>query len=275
MDILSRPVLSPDHRIHYGPDASQFGDLWIPAAGNKSPLPLVIFFHGGWWKSEYDLGHAGYLCRALKDAGIATWSVEYRRVGGTGGGWPQTFQDAAAGTDFVADLATKWPLDLTRVITMGHSAGGHLAFWVAGRHHLDPHSEIYQPPRVSMRGTIALAGAVDLRMTIDLAGESIFAHDKQEVYALMGGRPAQFPDRYAASNPGDLLPFHVPQILIQGTDDDQIPPMLPTQWVELSRRTGDTASVKMIPGADHLDLIDPERSAWMIVLDCVRGTIRV
>jgi acetyl esterase/lipase len=234
-------------------------------------LPLIVFFHGGWWKSEYDLGYAGHLCAALKKEGIATWSVEYRRVGETGGGWPATFQDAAAGFDYAATLARSYPLDLSRVITMGHSAGGHLAFWVAGRHHIQANSEIYQPrPKVALLGTIALAGAVDLRLTIDLSGYFTYAHDKHEVYALMGGRPQDLPDRYKAGNPGDLLPFHVPQFLIQGSADDQIPPELPALWAGMARRLGDTATVNMIPSADHFDVVDPESGAWRTVRDCVR-----
>ena len=274
MDILSRPAPSADHRIHYGPGPSQFGDLWIPPAQGKSLLPLVVFFHGGWWKSEYDLGYAGRLCADLKQHGIAVWSVEYRRVGSTGGGYPTTFQDAATGFDFAATLAKSYPLDLSRVVTMGHSAGGHLAFWIAGRHHIDPHSDLYQPrPQVPLRAAIALAGAVDLRLTIDLSGYFTFAHDKQEVFDLMGGRPSALPDRYKAGNPGDLLPFNIPQVVIQGNDDDQIPPELPARWSELSRRSGDKVSVTMIPRADHFDIVDPESRAWGTVREAVRRAL--
>jgi acetyl esterase/lipase len=272
MDILSRPVPSADHRIPYGAGPYQFGDLWIPPT--RSPSPLVVFLHGGWWRSEYDLGYAGHLCAALKKDGIASWSVEYRRVGETGGGWPTTFQDTAAGFDFAATLAKRYPLDLSRVITMGHSAGGHLAFWLAGRHHVDPHSEIYEPrPQVPLRGAIALAGAVDLRLTIDLSGYFTYAHDKHEIYDLMGGRPADLPVRYKAGNPGDLLPFHVPQVLIQGTADDEIPPELPSRWNEMSRRLGDNATVSMVPSADHFDVVDPESRAWGTVRDSVRKMV--
>jgi acetyl esterase/lipase len=274
MDILSRPIPSADHRIPYGPGPCQFGNLWMPQPRGSGLLPLVVFFHGGWWKSEYDLGYAGHLCAALKKEGIASWSVEYRRVGETGGGWPATFQDAAAGFDYAATLAKSYPLDLSRVITMGHSAGGHLAFWVAGRHHIQAGSEIYQPrPKVALLGTIALAGAVDLRLTIDLSGYFTYAHDKHEVYNLMGGGPQDLPDRYKAGSPGDLLPFHVPQVLIQGTADDQIPPELPARWAEMARRLGDIATVNMIPSADHFDVVDPESLAWGTVRDGVRKMV--
>jgi acetyl esterase/lipase len=274
MDILSRPVLQADHRIQYGAGPYQFGDLWIPETKSRSLLPLVVFYHGGWWKSKYDLGYAGYLCAALKKEGIASWSVEYRRVGQTGGGWPATFQDAAAGCDFAASLAKSYPLDLSRVIAMGHSAGGHLAFWVAGRHHIDPHSEIYQPrPQVPLHGIVSLAGAVDLRLTIDLSGYFTFAHDKQEVYALMGGSPLDLPDRYKAGNPGDLLPFNVPQLLLQGTADDQIPAALPPRWADMSRGQGDTVTVNMISSANHFDLLDPDSRAWGTVRDSIKKMV--
>jgi acetyl esterase/lipase len=272
MNLLDCPVLRADHRVPYGPDPSQFGDLWLPDAPGRHPL--VVFFHGGWWKSEYDLGYAGYLCAALKEEGIATWSVEYRRAGKTGGGWPMTFLDAAAGFDFVSTLADDYRLDLAQVLTMGHSAGGHLAFWIAGRHHIAAESELFAPRRqINLRGAISLAGAVDLRLTIKLSGDPAFARHRQDVYGLMGGRPNDFPKRYQAGNPGDLLPFQAPQLLIQGSDDDQIPPGLPAAWAEISTRLGSHSTLKIIPGADHFDVVDPGSSAWQTVLMQVKSLI--
>jgi acetyl esterase/lipase len=266
MDVLSAVPTAADHRIHYGPGEYQFGDLRLPAGVAKEPVPLVVFVHGGWWKSAYDLTYAGHLCGALKSAGVATWSIEYRRVGFTGGGWPATFQDVAAGCDYVATLAKSYPLDLGRVIAMGHSAGGHLAFWLGGRHHVPETSPIHEPrSKVALHGVIALAGAVDLRLTCDLSGYFTFAHDKHEVYSLMGGSPADFQDRYRAGNPGDLLPLGMQQILIQGAEDDQIPPELPGRWAEMARRQGDTVTVTIIASADHFDVVDPQSKAWATV----------
>ena len=177
----------------------------------------------------------------------------------------------AAGFDFAAILAKSFPLDPSRVITMGHSAGGHLAFWVAGRHHLNGNRYLQQQgPQLPLRGAIALAGAVDLRLTIDLSGYLNFAHDKEEVYALMAGSPHDVPDHYKLGNPGDLLPFHVPQALIQGSEDDQIPPELPYRWADLAHQAGDTATTHIVPAADHFDVVDPQSHAWPIVLDHVR-----
>jgi acetyl esterase/lipase len=275
MDVFSAAPPSADHRIHYGPGEYQFGDLRLPAGAAKRPVPLVVFVHGGWWKSAYDLTYAGHLCAALTLAGVATWSIEYRRVGSTGGGWPATFQDVAAGYDYVTTLAKNYPVDLSRVVAMGHSAGGHLAFWLSGRHHIPETNPIHEPqPKVGLRGVIALAGAVDLRLTCDLSGYLTFAHDKHQVYGLMGGPPAEFEDRYRAGNPGDLLPLGVPQVLIQGAEDDQIPPELPGRWAGMARRQGDVATVTIIPSADHFDVVDPESKAWPSVQAAVLRMVR-
>jgi acetyl esterase/lipase len=274
MDVLSAVPPAADHRIHYGTGEFQFGDLRLPV-GVKGEVPLVVFVHGGWWKSAYDLTYAGHLCAALKGAGVATWSIEYRRVGSTGGGWPTTFQDVAAGFDYVATLAKSYQVDLNRVVAMGHSAGGHLAFWLAGRHHVPEASPLYLPqPKVALHGVVALAGAVDLRLTCDLSGYFTFAHDKQEVYSLMGGSPAEFQDRYRAGNPGDLLPLGVKQVLIQGSEDDQIPPGLPGRWAEMARKQGDAVTVTMIPLADHFDVVDPQSKAWATVQAAVLAMLR-
>ena len=263
MDILSRTPPLADKRLHYGGGDSQFGDLWLPRNAVEKTHPVVAFFHGGWWQSEYDLAYAGHLCNAIRDDGFAVWSIEYRRVGDTGGGWPYTFQDAAAGFDYLVELEREFPLDLKRVVAMGHSAGGHLAFWIAGRHHIQDSSPIRNPlPRVSLHGLIGLAAVVDLRLTVDLAGYFTFAHDKREVYSLMGGSPRDFPERYQAGNPGDLLPLGAKQILIQGTEDQQIPPKLPSRWAENARRQGDVVEVVTIPLADHFDIVDPESKAF-------------
>ena len=115
-----RPVLR-----RYGPDPAQFGELWLP--GGTSAATVVIV-HGGFWRARYDLSLGRPLAADLVRRGYAVWNLEYRRVG-AGGGWPTTFEDIAAGIDLLADL----PVSTTRVAAIGHSAGGHLAAWAAGR----------------------------------------------------------------------------------------------------------------------------------------------
>ena len=275
MNVLDRTPPNADHRIAYGSHPLQFGDLWLPKAPATGLLPLVVFLHGGWWRSEFDLAYGGHLCAALKTEGFAVWSIEYRRVGRTEGGWPATFQDVAAGFDHLATLARSYPVDASRVVATGHSAGGHLAFWLAGRHHIPHTSPLAEPQaRIVPHGVVGLAAAVDLRLTADLSGYLTFAHDKQEVYRLMGGSPEQVPERYSAGDPGALLPLNIPQTLIQGTEDAQIPPGLPARWAGMARRQGDHVTVTIVPGADHFDVVDPLSQAWPVVRDAVKAMFR-
>jgi acetyl esterase/lipase len=273
MDILDRTPPEADLRLPYGDLPLQFGDLWLPKlsrppAGRR--YPLVVFVHGGWWMSEFGLGYAGFLCEALRSADVAVWSLEYRRVGDAGGGWPGTMQDVARGMDHVVKLAEVYPIDPSRVIAAGHSAGGHLALWLAARHHI-PHTSVLAQtqPNLALKGVAALAGAVDLRLTIDLGGFFSFSNGGPAVKALMGGTPKDVPERYAAADPGELLPLGLPQILVQGTEDDRIPPTLPARWADAARRQGDPVEVHIVPGAGHFDVVDPESRAWPVSRDAM------
>src|ERR1044071_5234016 len=146
--IFSRDVELEMNRLTYGQDSLQFGDLRLPGAAGPNPAAIVV--HGGFWRSTYGLDYIGPFCEALTASGLATWNLEYRRIGNTGGGWPGTFEDVAAGCDYLLSIAAESNLDLNRVIAIGHSAGGHLAMWLASR-------------KKPLAGVISLAGVVDLR----------------------------------------------------------------------------------------------------------------
>src|SRR5215468_2517834 len=118
-DILERPAPPADRRIAYGAAQSQFGELRLPSG--EGPHPLAIALHGGFWRARYDLAYFGHVCAALTARGIATWSVEYRRIGEAGGGWPGTFLDVARAADCVRELSPTFNLDLGRVFSIGHS----------------------------------------------------------------------------------------------------------------------------------------------------------
>ena len=261
--MLDRDPPVADHRIPYGSAESQFGDLWLPAARSniETLWPVVVFLHGGWWSSGFDLRYGNFLCQTLRRQHVAVWSLEYRRTGITGGGWPTTFQDAASGFDHLRALVENFPLNLDRAVAVGHSAGGLLAFWLAGRHHVPENSPIHIPPKVPMRGVVGLAGAVDLGLLLELSTGS-FAADRLWVEHLMGGSPAVVPDRYAAGDPGQLLPLPCPQALVQGSADNQIPPLLPERWLAKSRRGSEPCAITLVPGAQHFDVVDPESKAW-------------
>jgi acetyl esterase/lipase len=223
--------------------------------------------HGGFWRARYDLEHVGHLCADLTRRGYATWSLEYRRVGHEGGGWPGTFEDVARGMDFLRTLANSRPLDLSRVVVMGHSAGGHLALWLASRRRLPEGGPLYHPEPFIPRGAVALAGVVDLERAHALRlGDGI-------VTELLGGSPAQVPERYRLGSPAALTPLGVRQILIHGTEDDTVPFSLASDYRDRAAALGDDARLVTLPGAGHFEVINPLAKEWPQVLEAIASLL--
>jgi acetyl esterase/lipase len=174
LDLATAPVPEGARRIAYGGDPLQFGELRVPTTGGPHPLAIVV--HGGCWLAKIGGMDARAVAAdnmrpaaaALTDAGIATWNIEYRRLGNDGGGWPGTFKDVANAADFVRTLAREHRLDLTRVISIGHSAGGHFALWLAARPKLPKTSELYSSDPLKLVGVVDLDGPGDLKATIPL-----------------------------------------------------------------------------------------------------------
>lgn len=214
-DVYKLPCRPPDHKIFYGPDSLQFGEMRLPSG--TGPFPVAIIIHGGCWMAPVaDVGHTAPLSDALRNEGIATWNIEYSRIGHPRGGWPGTFEDIALGIDHLRGIAGDYNLDLDRVVVVGHSAGAHLALWVAARHKMEAASPIYSKTPLPVRGVVALAAPVDLENNIDLAnqlcGDSL-------MFKLVGGLPGDVPKNYYNVSPLRLLPIGIPQRLIIGEHD--------------------------------------------------------
>jgi acetyl esterase/lipase len=250
-DILSRTPPPADRRLAYGTDENQFLDLRLPKG--KGPHPVVLNLHGGFWRSRYDLGHAGELCAALTKKGIATCNLEYRRVGNAGGAWPGTFDDVLAGFRHLSKIAPDHGLDLTRVVVTGHSAGGHLALWLAAR----------QAP--GLRGVVPLAAVSDLRQ----AWELHLSNDA--VVGLLGGTPKEVEEHYAEASPIEIA-IPVPQRLIHGAEDEIVPIAMSRAYLAKKKASEDVRLIEP-PQCDHFDLIDPRSKAWPRVEEAVLGLL--
>jgi acetyl esterase/lipase len=233
------PSAPADERIFYGDDDTHFFDLY--AAKGKA-RGVVMMVHGGFWRAKYDLAHAGPFCAALAREGFTTANLEYRRVG-NGGGWAMSFDDVRHGLVAVAERLKASP------VVVGHSAGGHLALRLAE----DP---------ANLRAVVALAPVADLCLAYDLH----LSNDA--VVEFIGGTPEDKPHAYAAADPAHH-PSAVHRILIHGMSDDTVPVDLSRAYVRA--RDDDEGSVELIelPNASHLDVIDPESTAWIVVLDAV------
>jgi acetyl esterase/lipase len=251
MDVTPPPGL----RIPYGPGPEQFGDLRIPVG--PGPHPVVVVAHGGWWRALYDLTYAGHMCEALTGSdGYATWNIEYRRVGQPGGGYPGTLADVTAALAALRTLATGYDLDLTRIVVTGHSAGGHIAAWLASKPARDELAAFGPTPQLI--GAVPVAGALDLERTSELR---VGRDGEVPVHDFLGGTHEDVPDRYALASPARLLPAGIPVIAIHGDADDVVPLELSARYVERARAAGDPADLIVLPGVDHFEPFDPHTSA--------------
>lgn len=264
-EILDRPAPAADARLPYGPDPFQFGDLRLPQGAG--PHPVAIVLHGGFWRAQYGLEYAGHMCVALARLGIATWNLEYRRLGNPGGGWPNTFLDAALGADHVRTLAKKYPLDLKRVISIGHSAGGHLAVWLAARRRIQPGDPLANPDPISIYGAAPIAGVVDLRRAWELRlSDGVVAQ-------LMGGPPEKLAQRYRSGSPIELVPLGIRVRLLHGTEDSVVPIEISNNYQKVASRAGDNARLVVLAGADHFAPVDPRSEHWLTVEKTVQGLL--
>lgn len=239
-DISTLPPLPADERIRYGKEPSQFFDLWRPKA---SPTGAAVMIHGGFWRARYDLSHASHMCAALARSGVAVASLEYRRVGEPGGGWPATFQDVVAGFEAATRKFGRAPA------VVGHSAGGHLALRLAAK-------------RNDIPGVVALAPVASLKLAYELNLSN------GAVVEFLDGTPGEVPVRYDDACPTSHA-SPVPRTILHGRKDDIVPISLSLAYMEARKNDVGKVSLIDLPSADHFDLIDPESAVWPIVSDSI------
>ncbi|MGY1603336.1 alpha/beta hydrolase family protein [Geodermatophilus sp. SYSU D00815] len=242
--------------VAYGPAPDQFLELTLP--GGDAPAPVAVVLHGGFWRAAYGVELARPLAADLAAAGWAAVAVEYRRVG-NGGGWPATPADVAAALDALPDLPEAARLDLGEVAVVGHSAGGHLAAWAAGRAHL-PDGAPGAAPRVRVTAAVLQAGVLDLRLADEQGLGAGAARD------LLGAPPEAAPARWAEADPVRLLPTGAAVLCVHGRDDDVVPVTQSQAYATAAAAAGDAVEVRVLP-ADHMALIDPAGDGWRIARD--------
>jgi acetyl esterase/lipase len=252
-----------DELVAYGSHPQQDAEVTFPDA-SAFPAPLILLFHGGFWREQWNRDHLRPFVAALAAAGYAVANIEYRRVGGDGG-WPNTLIDAATATDTLPELIEALQPGRIRrdaVVTLGHSAGGHLCLWTALRSQLPEGAPGRVTTRPALAGVVSLAGAVNLTEAYRLN------EGNGAVVQFLLGSPEEVPDRYAAADPSLIGAPPLPVVLIHGEKDDVL-------HVEMSREYASRfgATMAELEGGSHMDMVDPESAGWPLLLNALSGIV--
>ncbi|WP_293367349.1 alpha/beta hydrolase [Phenylobacterium sp.] len=258
---MSQPRHLADDVVHYGPAPSQVAELFLPKT--RDPHPVVILLHGGCFLKQYEgFAQTSAIAADLAGHGYAVWNVEYRKLGEAGAGYPGTFQDVATAIDRLREEAPKHDLDLSRVIAIGHSAGGHLALWAAARSRIPATSPLHAAHPLKIGAVISLAGIGDLKGQGPVfalpCGDDTIARLVDSAH-----RAAPFAD----TSPAELLPSGAKVVMVHGVFDPVMPPYTGRDYAAKVRAAGGRAEVETIPGAAHFDLVIPTTAAWSAIVD--------
>lgn len=265
-DVDNLPSEKADARIQYGNDELQFADLRLPKG--KGPFPVVLIVHGGCWYSPYaDLQNTAAIADALRKEGYATYNVEYRRFDNKGGGWPNTILDVGKAADYLREVAKEYPIDLNNIVSYGHSAGGHLAFWLGSRLQLKPSDDLYLENPIKLKGIMGVGSINDLeafeKIDTSTCGEVV-------VVKLMGGKIDEVPNRYQEASPIMNLPLGIPQILITGDNDNIVPQYLGNDYTKKAKAAGDDVEHVIIPNSAHHEYNAPNAAPYKSIIKGIK-----
>jgi acetyl esterase/lipase len=270
-DLTGRPMPPATKRIAYGDRPSQVAELWLP--DGAGPHPVVLMVHGGCWQSKIaTLTLMSWAAEDLRRRGIAVWNIEYRGVDEVGGGYPGTFLDAAAAADALRSVAATYGLDTTRIVAFGHSAGGHLAMWLAARRRLRTTSPLWSIDPLPIHAVVSSGGLPDL--AADKAAKGEAACGPAVIDRLTGPPTLSRPDVFSDTSPAARLPIGIRQEIVNGALDRVAPPWLGRAYAEKARAAGDGATLTVIDAAGHVELISPGTNAWAREVGIIEQLLR-
>ncbi|WP_210580556.1 alpha/beta hydrolase [Streptomyces sp. GESEQ-4] len=287
---FSHPPVDPDATAAYGDHPDQVIDFYAPRTPEPAIpgvlAPLIVILHGGAWRAPYDRRHMTPFADFLTHRGFAVANVEYRRggreteggadagagvqggqVAGEPGGpvagrWPETFDDVAAAVDALPALVREIlpQADARRMVVTGHSAGGHLALWVAARHLLPTDAPWYTARPAPLRGVVALAPIADFAVAekLDVCGGA--------VRQLLGDEE-EFATRQPYADPALLLPTGIATTLVQGRTDIDVPQAVAESYADAAAKAGEVVGLTLLEDVGHFPLIDPAADACAVVAE--------
>jgi len=264
-DILKLPSKPAVGRFAYGSDPLEFGELRLPQG--RGPFPVAIVIHGGCYQKRFaDLHIMDALSTALTAEGLVTWNIEYRKIDEPGGAWPGMFRDVAAGIDYLRELGPKFPLDLQRVIAVGHSAGGHLALWAAARHRVPTDSPVWTPSPVTVRGAVNLDGPSNLQWLADRDGILCGAR----VMEGLVGSEREAAKNLLATSPAPMLPLGAREAMVyRSVANPWATPEEFARYAAAVKRAGDPVMTSAVADVGHFEFLAPGSAAWAQVVRAV------
>lgn len=263
-DLAALPTRAPDRTIAYGADPLQVVDLWLPEGAGLHPVVLML--HGGCWKADIaDRTIMNHVAHDLRERGIAVWNVEYRGVDRAGGGYPGTYQDVAAAADLLAAKGAEFRLKIDRMVTIGHSAGGHLALWLADRPALPESSAIRGANPARIDTAISLGGLPDLEFSSNTVGHGCGTDGAR---AMAGSPP-----RYAETSPIAMTASTAMRVQVNGEKDRIAPPNYAAAYARAHYERGAGGAVLVVPGSGHVELIAPGTEAWEQTVEMIEEAL--
>ncbi|WP_229260614.1 alpha/beta hydrolase [Duganella alba] len=267
-DYLALSGPAPTRHVTYGAAPSQFAELFQPAG--DGPFPVAVIIHGGCWTKEFGgITQMRNMAGDLAAQGIAVWNLEYRRYDEEGGGYPGMYHDVATAMDRLRLLAPEHKLDLSRIVLVGHSAGGHLAQWAGARARLPRTSPLYVADPLPVPVVISLGGLADLRNEEALIKTSC----DRDMAQLAGVASAARPDIFSDTSPAEMLPLGVRTVLIHGEHDTIAPLRVGQDYARRAQAAGDAAEVVSLPGGSHYDEVAATSPSWRIVSAHIRKAL--
>ncbi len=277
-ELIKQATPLTSERLAYGKSPLQFGELRVPAGTGQFPVAILV--HGGCWEvklrnlpesvTSFELLRP--MAAALATAGIASWNVEYRRLGNDGGGWPGTYLDLGRATDYLRELAPRYHLDLKHVVAAGHSSGGQLAFWLGARGKLPKSSMLYMNSPLPLNGVVSVDGPPDLEA--DRAIEQSVCGGPV-ITQFIGGTPAEFPGRYREGSASGLLPIGTRQEIFVASTFGEEWITLFKQYAAAAEKAGDPVRLITMDGAGHFDGINPQAPAGQAVVASIQSLVSV
>jgi acetyl esterase/lipase len=257
-DLTSRDLPQPTSTHAYGDDPAQVADLWLP--DGPGPHPTVLMVHGGCWQKEIaDRTLMNYAAEDLRGRGLAVWNIEYRGVDEIGGGYPGTFLDVSLAANSLLEQGPELGLDVARIVAIGHSAGGHLAAWLAAQPNIAPESALNTGRTIPLTAVIISGGLADLKASAPVTLESCLRSIMSD---LTGPPDEQRLDIFSDTSPAELLPVDTRLISVNGQNDRIAPPVLGRSFTAAVLAAGGQADYVEIAKAGHVELISPGTDAF-------------